>query len=263
MSVRLIQAGSEEDFDMFRLSRQPSAAPLDLIMWPEYSYVSDPRRTSNVWRRLTSLPREKQCWFLFGAKDQLVPGDEDAYRNTAFLIAPSGLEQGRHVKIHTVHFFRDGIPGKLVRAIATPLGRLGVGICFDMDYPDVARRLVNDGAEVLLVPSDNPLEWGPLQHIQHRQLFQMRAVECGRWLATTDVAGSTFVVAPTGRIVRSVNTPEPTLLDVTVGRTAGRTLFARGGWRFGQLCLATLAALILFGPPAGPRALSITLPRSR
>src|SRR5581483_3507913 len=120
-----------------------------------------------------------------------------------------------------------------VRAVAGETGRA------------MGWRLTQDGAEALLVPSDNPAEWGPIQHRQHRQLFQMRAVECQRWLATTDVAGNTFVVAPTGRPVATVSTTEPIALNARIGRETGRTLFVRGGWRFGPLCLLALVALCI------------------
>lgn len=242
--VRLVQANSEDDESLFRLSKLPADSAVRLIVWPEYSYVSDPRPNRKLWNQLRSLARDNRCYFLFGAKDQFDPRDDALFRNTAFLLDPQGDVVGRHVKNHTVHFIKDGIAGTDANVFPTPFGVLGIGICFDMDYPDVARRLANNGAESLIVPSDNPLEWGPVQHAQHKQLFQMRAAECGRWLATTDVAGNTFLVAPTGQIVRSVQTTDPTALDVTVGRTQDRNLFLRGGWRFGQLCLILLVLAV-------------------
>ena len=238
--ARLVQAGSEDDESLFGLSELPAASPLQVIVWPEYSYVTDPRANAKLWNKLREVARQHHCYFLFGAKDQFAPIDDAHFRNTAFLLDPMGRVIGQHVKNHTVHFIRDGVPGTEARAFPTPFGALGVAICFDMDYPDVARRLANNGAESFLVPSDNPLEWGPVQHAQHRQIFQMRAVECGRWLATTDVAGNTFLVAPTGRIVQSVHTTEAAALDITVGRSRAVNLFLRGGWRFGQLCLTCL-----------------------
>src|SRR5439155_26904263 len=117
---------------------------------------------------------------------------------------------GKHVKNHTVHFIRDGVAGTESPAIQTPIGRLGVAICFDMDYPDVARRLAQDGAEVFLVPNDDPQEWGPIQRAQHRLMFEMRAAECGRWLARADVAGGTSVAMPNGRQIVQIHTSEPT-----------------------------------------------------
>ena len=147
------------------------------------------------------------------------------------------------MKNHPVHFIRDGVAGTQARAIATPLGRLGVAICFDMDYPDVARQLAQDGACAFLVPNDDPPEWGPTQREQHRLLFQMRAAECGRWLARADIAGGTSAAAPTGQEIARVRTTEPAALDVVIGREYGKTVYVRGGWRFGPLCLLTSVLL--------------------
>ncbi len=246
LHVRLVQAASEDDDDLFRLSTITPPAGTQLIVWPEYSYVSDPRRNRKLWHQLQDVARTQNCWFVFGAKDQFDPQDDSHFRNTAFLLNPTGSIVGQHVKNHTVHFIKDGVAGTQAQAFPTPIGVLGIAICFDMDYPDVARRLANNGAEVLIVPSDNPLEWGPVQHAQHRQIFQMRAVECGRWLATTDVAGSTFVVAPNGNIVQSVRDTEPASLTAVVGLSRERTLFLRGGWRFGQISLAALLLLLVW-----------------
>ena len=249
--VRLVQANSEDEESLFRLSQPSANLSAQLIVWPEYSFYRDPRPNEKLWttrrdpnrklwNKLRQVALDNRCYFLFGAKDQFDSKDDADFRNTAFLLDPQGAIVGKHVKNHTVHFIKDGVAGSDASVYPTPFGTLGIGICFDMDYPDVARRLANNGAESLIVPSANPLEWGPVQHAQHKQLFQMRAVECGRWLATTDVAGNTFLVAPTGQIIQSVPTTDPTSLDVTVGRSQTRTLFLRGGWRFGQICLAAL-----------------------
>jgi apolipoprotein N-acyltransferase len=245
LTVRLVQATSDDEDTLFALSR-PSGGPIDVLVWPEYSFTSDPREYAPLWAKLEQAPRENGCFFIFGAKDQWDPRDEAAFRNTAFVLDPEGRLVGQHVKNHTVHFVRDGVPGKEARAIDTTLGRLGVAICFDMDYPDVARRLAADGAELFLVPNMDPLEWGPMQRAQHRLMFQMRAVECGRWLARADVAGGTSIVAPNGREVARVATTEPVRLEGRVGRETGQTLFVRGGWRFGPACLLVLVGLCVW-----------------
>lgn len=242
LAVRLVQAFPDDTDSLFQLSTGP---PVDVVLWPEYSLLGDPTRDPALWKRLQGVARDNHCYFIFGAKDQFAARDEAAFRNTAYVLAPDGRLIGRHVKNHTVHFIRDGVPGTEARAIPTTLGPLGVAICFDMDYPDVARRLAGDGAEVFLVPNMDPAEWGPVQREQHRLLFQMRAAECGRWLARADVAGGTSVVAPTGRETARVSTAEPVALDVRVGREAGKTIYVRGGWRFGPACLAALVLLCL------------------
>lgn len=248
LRVRLVQAPSEDDEDQFGLSRPtPGLAAPDVIVWPEYSFVSDPKRQPKLWARLQDVARANHAWFIFGAKDELDPANDAAFRNTAYVLSPNGALVGTHVKNHPVHFIRDGIAGTQARPIATPLDKLGVAICFDMDYPDVARRLAQGGAEVFLVPNDDPREWGPAQQAQHRLMFQMRAAECGRWLARADVAGGTSVAAPSGQEVARVTTNEPARLDAVVGRETVRTLFVRGGWRFGQACLAAGILLVAAG----------------
>jgi apolipoprotein N-acyltransferase len=131
--------------------------------------------------------------------------------------------------------------------VQTSLGKLGVAICYDMDYPDVARRLVQAGAEVFLVPNMDPDEWGELQLTQHRLMFQMRAAECGRWLARADVAGGTSVAAPNGREVERIDTAEPKAMEVIVGREQGKTLYVRGGWLFGPICFWVSVGLVAVG----------------
>jgi len=252
--VRLVQANSEDDETLFLLSRSPADTAPQLLVWPELSFYSDPRPNDKQWKpgrdphekgweKLRGLAQQSHVYFLFGAHDESEATNDADFRNTAFLLNPQGDLIGKHVKNHTVHFMKEGLAGTDAHVFPTPFGSFGVGICFDMDYPDVARRLVNNGAESLIVPSNNPLNWGPVQHAQHKQVFQMRAAECDRWLATADIAGNTFLVAPTGQIARSVPNADPATLDISVGRLPTRNLFVRGGWRFGQCCLA----LLVFG----------------
>lgn len=262
LKVHLVQAMSEDDEALFRLSQDSAQVgnDVDVIMWPEYSFVSDPRRDKHLWERLRNVAISHRCYFLFGAKQEDDLRDPAKFRNTAFLLDRTGTLVGTHVKNHPIHFVRDGTPGKEAKAFPTELGRLGIAICFDLDFPDVTRRLVQDGAEVILAPSDNPTEWGPIQHAQQRQMIRMRAIECGRWIATADVAGlppenlrklwpgMTSVIAPTGHIIeRAASTEETALpgLITRIGRLTGHTLYMRGGWRFGQLCLFLTSLLCL------------------
>lgn len=254
--VRAIQANADDEEAFSRLSRPNGKQAFDVLLWPEYSLLRDPAADPKLWDRLQNIARVHDCVFVFGAKDKtnLDPADEAAFRNTAFVLDSDGREAGRHVKNHTVHFIQDGIRGRDAHAVGTSAGRVGVAICFDMDYPDVARRLAQSGAEVFLVPNMDPAEWGPVQQAQHRQLFQMRAAECGRYLVRADVAGGTSACAPNGREIARVATNDETALTITVERETARTLFVRGGWRFGQACLATSIFLFAWGATVSRRA---------
>lgn len=75
--------------------------------------------------------------------------------NRATLYGPSGIV-GHQDKLIMTRFERetwDVVPGAGLPVFDTPLGRIGVLICYDSEFPLLARRMVEQGAEVLLVPS--------------------------------------------------------------------------------------------------------------
>ncbi|WP_394796231.1 apolipoprotein N-acyltransferase [Armatimonas sp.] len=224
---------------------------LEVILWPEHAFHSDPRvpgklKFENYWPRLQALAQKNNAHLIFGAHVATGADSDKQYENSAFVLNPQGELIGVHAKNHPVHFVTDGIASQTAKAIPTTLGRLGVPICFDNDYPEVDRRLVQDGAEVLLVPNMDPNEWGSVQHAQHSLLFAMRAMENGRWLARADVDGGTSAVAPNGVEIAHVKNGEPQTLKVTLGRTSHQTLYSLGGWIFGPLCLIGAVSVVVF-----------------
>lgn len=78
----------------------------------------------------------------------------DGYVNAARLYGPKGGE-GVQEKLILTPFEHDwGMrPGHGQRVFDTPLGRIGVAICYDCEFPLLVRALVDAGAEILLVPS--------------------------------------------------------------------------------------------------------------
>jgi len=85
------------------------------------------------------------------------PSPEVVY-NTAVLIGPSGEPLGQYRKTHL--FCGEDRPGggwvtrgDTATVVATELGRIGLMICFDGDYPELARVMAVRGAEVICRPS--------------------------------------------------------------------------------------------------------------
>lgn len=257
LNVLLVQARSGDEEALFE---QSAAAKADVIVWPEHAFHSDPRqpgrfRFNNFWPRLQALAKGSGAHLVLGCHVARQGEDpEKRFDNAALVLTPAGELAGIHVKNHPVHFLTDGVASTTAKAIPTALGRIGTPICFDNDYPEVDRRMVQDGAEVFLVPNMDPDEWGAVQHAQHSLLFAMRAMENGRWLARADVDGGTSAVAPNGVEVGHVKNGEPQTLTVSVGRTTHRTLYGLGGWVFGPLCLLGALGCTGFGLWKGRRA---------
>jgi len=246
IDVRLVQAPAGQLWTMLRLSRRKDADQPDFLVWPEYALSYDPTIDPETRTEIGKLTRETGAYLVVGGQDNKGLERTRDFRNTAFVLGPDGELLARHVKNHTVHLMRDGIAGRDAKSIATDHGKIGVGVCFDMDFPDVARRLAADGAEYFLVPNMDPEEWGGVQREQHRLLFRMRAAENGRWLARADVAGGASVCAPNGVEVARVHTTEAIALDAEIGRESRLTLYTQGGWRFSQVCLLAAALMVAY-----------------
>lgn len=128
------------------------------------------------WLRLCeTLARRHQVYFCPGSAPVLDP--DDAFRNRAFLFGPEG-PVGVQDKIVMTRFEREqwniaaGVEG--LRAFDTPLGRLGILICYDNEFPMLARRLAEMEVDLVLSPSCTDTEAG---YYRVRIGAQARALE--------------------------------------------------------------------------------------
>lgn len=84
-----------------------------------------------------------------------VLGEDGRYRNHARLFAPNG-RMGTQQKIVMTRFEREQwniAGGGPIRVFDTALGRIGVAICYDAEFPLLVRAMAGAGAELILVPS--------------------------------------------------------------------------------------------------------------
>lgn len=99
------------------------------------------------------LARRHGVYLLAGSQPARV--GEGGYRNRARLASPDGRD-GHQDKVVMTRFERErwGVSGGAeLRVFATSLGRIGVAICYDVEFPLLVRRLVEAGAELILAPS--------------------------------------------------------------------------------------------------------------
>jgi apolipoprotein N-acyltransferase len=181
---------------------------------------------------------------IVGTKTVVGDGDRD-WRNTA-LVLDKGRVLGEYYKARPVHFFNDGIPGREFTPMQTRLGAFGTPVCFDCDYTEVARRMVQLGAEYFLVPSFDARHWSANQHWQHAVLFRLRAAENARWLAVAASSGVSQIVDPHGRVHASLPLMERGHLVYRIGRNKRKTVFTLVGWLFPWLTLACSSLMVAF-----------------
>lgn len=77
--------------------------------------------------------------------------------------------------------------GNRVEAFDTDCGKLGIAICYDVEFPELARALKRKGAELLLVPYNTDIRSG---HLRVRACSQARAVENHMYVVTAGATGN-------------------------------------------------------------------------
>jgi N-carbamoylputrescine amidase len=93
----------------------------------------------------------------------LLEKDGDVVHNSAVVLGPGVV--GRYRKTHL--WDREKLlyePGQELPVFDTPLGRIGLLICYDAWFPEAARTLALKGAQMLCVPSNAPDDWVPEHH---------------------------------------------------------------------------------------------------
>jgi predicted amidohydrolase len=108
-------------------------------------------------KRLIEEARARDVHIIMGASTNKGPYPGDVY-NSALLIGPKGVV-GVYSKTHVASFAVGGMvaaekawwsPGTDIPVFETPLGRIGIEICYDNSFPEVARTLTLKGAELIV-----------------------------------------------------------------------------------------------------------------
>jgi omega-amidase len=154
--------------------------PIDLVvlpeMWPSGFRVIEGklllRQTDEALEEVRRFAKRKKC-FVIGSH---LSGGDGGFYNTATVIAPDGRTLGRYHKVHLFQLGREDktfLPGRRAVVVKTDLAPIGLSICYDIRFPELIRKEVLAGAEILVIPS----AW-PRERIDHYlSLLKARAIE--------------------------------------------------------------------------------------
>jgi len=113
-------------------------------------------------------------------------------------------------------------------------------ICYEVVYPDFARR-VGRGADLLLTVSNDTWFGNSLGPPQHLQMAAMRARELGRYMVRATNNGISALIDPQGRVIAQTAQFQAETLQGNVLAFEGTTPFARwGSWPVWLFCLAVV-----------------------
>lgn len=193
------------------------ASPVDLVVlpemwtvgffhfsrWPELAELLDgPFVTS-----MRNAARKRGVYLIPGS---FVERQGGHLFNTTLLIDPRGKVLAWYRKMHLFRYrSREAellSPGREPVVVETPLGSIGLSICYDLRFPELYREMVFRGAEILVV-----LATWPAVRIEHWLALNVaRAIENQCYVVAVNgvgtlgrvpVGGCTMVVDPTGKVL--------------------------------------------------------------
>ncbi len=241
----------------------------ELLVWPETALPFYPQQDP-LAKRIAELTRRENLYLLTGAPTyRRTAGSGKGtiqYFNSALLFGPDGQVVDGYAKQHLVPFGEyvplkkqlfflaplvensgDFSSGKSSRPLV--LGdqlRLGVLICFESIFPDIARTEVTAGANLLVNLTNDAWYGRTSAPRQSLAMAVFRAAENKRSLVRAANTGISALVEPSGRIIARSEIFTPAVLSAQVPVLALQTVFARGGYMFGAACLALLPGLLFW-----------------
>lgn len=200
VSVACLQLEETETQELPQVLEQlRSQAPqAELIVLQEYFFDGLPSDALKEWCR------RYQRWVIVGGKQDLRNG---TWANTAFVVGPQGQIEFQQAKSIPIPFFQDGEPAQNQTVWASPWGKIGIAICYDLSYSHVIDRLIQQGAQALIIPAMDSLEWGREEHQLHALVPPTRATEYGVGLLRVGSSGISQLLDPFGNLVHSAPFP--------------------------------------------------------
>ncbi|MCW5889159.1 MAG: carbon-nitrogen hydrolase family protein [bacterium] len=155
------------------LVRTAAARGARLVVLPEVFAWRGPREAESDQAEtipgptsdaLAAVARETCVWLCMGSVLERGPHDGGGRSwNTSVLVSPSGEIAASYRKIHLFDVELPGrvsvresdarAPGTQVVTVSTELGTIGMAVCYDLRFPELFRRQVAAGAELLTLPS--------------------------------------------------------------------------------------------------------------
>lgn len=200
------KSAAESVNQFVELVRKAGTQHPDIICLPEgITAVGNPQSYIDVseavpgptTERLGELARKQRCYLVAGIYERV---GRIVY-NTAVLIDREGQLVGTYRKTHLPREeWEAGLtPGDDYPVFDTDFGRVGLMICWDVQFPEPARAMALKGAELILLPI-----WGGSE-----VLARARAIENHVFLVSSTYDMRSFVIDPTGAVLAEATNQDP------------------------------------------------------
>ncbi|MDD5451350.1 MAG: apolipoprotein N-acyltransferase [Desulfovibrionales bacterium] len=228
----------------------------DILIWPETAapfYFQDGGPLSDTILRLTG---DLKTNLLFGAPAYAKAEDgKPLYLNSAYLLSANEGAIHRYDKVRLVPFGEyvparpllpfigklvasvgDFTPGRSLKPLAAARMRIGILICFESIFPELARQQVRNGANLLVNITNDAWFGRSSAPYQHMSMAVFRAVENRISLARAANTGISLFVRPTGEITQTTSLFTPAFLREEIVLVSEKTVYNQWGEFFPVIC---------------------------
>ena len=166
----------KDDVDMIVLP-ECFNAPYGLDYFKEYA---EGVTESSTYLFLSQLAKHKNAWVVGGS---FIVKDGDKYYNRCYVFNRNGEVQGNYDKMHLFDIdlpekkFKESAvlkPGTSTFTFDTEFGRFGIGICFDLRFPKLTQKYIDDKCDVICYPGAFTM---PTGSAHYQNLLKARALD--------------------------------------------------------------------------------------
>ncbi len=147
------------------------------------------RQRDRFVQMMAGYAKKKNVYIVAGTIPVFVDGTENEIRNECYFLSPNG-SIGMQAKLHMTRFEKEEwfvSPHDSLKIFETDFGKIGINICYDVEFPELSRALALAGATVLVVPSCTDDRQG---FLRVRYCAQARAIENQMYVIHSGTVGS-------------------------------------------------------------------------
>jgi apolipoprotein N-acyltransferase len=123
---------------------------------------------------------------------------------------------------------------------------VSVAICYEVIYPDLVRRFVRGGSELLTTITNDAWFGRTSAPYQHFEQASMRAIEEGRYVVRSANTGVSGIVDPYGHVLERTVIYQPAVVVGDARLISASTVYSRIGDVFAYASALTTLVLVLF-----------------
>ena len=221
-AVSLIERVAKEGADMAIFSEM-FCCPYDNSFFKEYGEEEG----GYAFTKMSEAAKKFGIYVVAGTMPEL---EEDNIYNTSYVFDRKGEKIAKHRKMHLFdidieggQYFKESdvlTPGIDVTAFDTEYCKVGLGVCYDIRFPELSRLMVLEGAEVIIFPAAFNMTTGPAHwelnfrgRALDNQVYTIGVAPARDMNASYHSYGNSIVVSPWGNIINRMDEKEGYIIE--------------------------------------------------